>query len=129
MMCNKCGGREKHGRSGLCKPCKSEYNKEWYANNKAPHKANVAKNNAIRLAEFKALVDEHKSSGCADCGKVYPSYVMDFDHLEDAVKVESVAKMRGWSMARVTEEIAKCEVVCSNCHRERTHKRLVASKV
>jgi hypothetical protein len=30
--------------------------------------------------------------------------------------------LTGWKKA---EEIGKCEVVCSNCHRERTHKRMV----
>lgn len=91
--------------------------------------ANVAKNNAIRLAEFNALVDSYKAAGCADCKTVYPSYVMDFDHLEDSVKVNDVAGMRGWSLRRVEEEIAKCEVVCANCHRRRTHQRRTASKV
>jgi len=27
-------------------------------------------------------------------------------------------------MSLIDAEIAKCDIVCSNCHRERTHKRL-----
>jgi len=27
------------------------------------------------------------------------------------------------SKKKIDEEIAKCEIVCSNCHRVRTHKR------
>ena len=50
---------------------------------------------------------------------------MDFDHLEGEEKVLNVAAMvgRGWALQRILDEIAKCEVVCSNCHRERTYKR------
>jgi hypothetical protein len=54
----------------------------------------------------------------------YPWYVMQFDHVRGK-KVDSVSQMR-WgrpSMRLVKEEIAKCELVCGNCHAIRTHKR------
>lgn len=125
MMCNKCGEREKHGRSGLCKPCKNDYNREWYKKNSSKHKADVRRNAERYKERFVAIVTEYKSKGCADCGKVYPPYVMDFDHLEDTEKVANVASMAGWSLEKVEAEIAKCEVVCANCHRIRTHKRRI----
>lgn len=55
-----------------------------------------------------------------DCGQSYPSYVMDLDHRGD--KVRNVARMvsLGLGEATVLAEIAKCDVVCSNCHRLRT---------
>ena len=62
---------------------------------------------------------------CTDCGIRYPYYVMDFDHLGD--KSFNIADMSNWSsIARVRKEIAKCEPVCANCHRERTAKRRLA---
>lgn len=38
-------------------------------------------------------------------------------------KSDNVSMMvgRGLSIERVLAEIAKCDVVCSNCHRIRTH--------
>lgn len=67
------------------------------------------------------------SSACTDCGKKYPPYVMDFDHTGDDKKFNvSGLYVRG-SLRQVKEEIAKCEIVCSNCHRERTHKRNAGS--
>lgn len=59
-----------------------------------------------------------KNQPCADCGVSYPYYVMDFDH--KGGKVFNIGAGRGVSMARLKSEVAKCDVVCSNCHRERS---------
>jgi hypothetical protein len=47
--------------------------------------------------------------------------VMDFDHLSD--KQLNVSQMVTYSDARFQAEIAKCEMVCANCHRLRTQTR------
>jgi hypothetical protein len=49
---------------------------------------------------------------------------MDFDHVRGE-KVGILSRLSGGRMAwsKVLNEIAKCEVVCSNCHRIRTHLR------
>ena len=64
-----------------------------------------------------------ESTPCADCGQYFPSYVMDFDHLKD--KGFGIARYRSKCVSEKTlkSEMAKCEIVCSNCHRVRTHKR------
>jgi len=64
-----------------------------------------------------------KDKPCADCGIKYPPWVMDFDHVR-GVKDASIGHLiTRRSTAAIQAEIAKCEVVCSNCHRERTHAR------
>jgi hypothetical protein len=61
-----------------------------------------------------------KSKPCMDCGVQYPYYVMDFDHKGDKVaKVSFLSK--GAPMEVVLKEIAKCDLVCANCHRIRTY--------
>ena len=73
--------------------------------------------------QFKKKLSEIKeTSGCVDCGIVNP-IVLDFDHLHD--KKYNVSRMihDGFSWAAIKKEIAKCEVVCANCHRVRTHMR------
>ena len=67
----------------------------------------------------RSLIASYKDVPCADCGVKYPPYVMDFDHRGD--KVQGVAGMWSRSMEVLLAEIAKCDVVCANCHRERTH--------
>lgn len=61
---------------------------------------------------------------CADCGQKYPYYVMDFDHRDKEQKVADVSKLlRVKGTVAVFDEIEKCDVVCANCHRMRTHRR------
>lgn len=62
---------------------------------------------------------------CVDCGKEYPYYVMDFDHVRGE-KVASVSALlsNGFSWKVIEEEIAKCDIVCANCHRIRTHAKV-----
>jgi hypothetical protein len=74
--------------------------------------------------QFKRQLSEIKEkSGCVDCGVNNP-IVLDFDHLHD--KKYNVSRMihDGFSWAAIKKEISKCEVVCANCHRIRTHYRL-----
>lgn len=59
-----------------------------------------------------------------DCGVSYPYYVMDFDHRDPTTKESIVNRLVGCgSWKRLRAEVDKCDVVCSNCHRERTHSR------
>jgi L-lysine 2,3-aminomutase len=48
---------------------------------------------------------------------------MDFDHLDDSEKLDDVSRLTRFTKKKLLTEIAKCDVVCSNCHRERTHQR------
>jgi hypothetical protein len=82
--------------------------------------------------ELSSYVNKIKEeSPCTDCHKNYPYYVMDFDHLEGEDKLGLVSFFCKTGRIRAMEkEIMKCEVVCSNCHRERTYRRIqTAAKV
>lgn len=82
------------------------------------------KSNHLRYLKVRAVIDAAKSGPCADCGKNYPPYVMDFDHRDPAEKSYGLARMAMMAIPRILAEIAKCDAVCANCHRERTHNRL-----
>jgi len=61
---------------------------------------------------------------CTDCGLFVTedtAIMFDFDHLSD--KQLNVSQMVTYSDARFQAEIAKCEMVCANCHRLRTQTR------
>ena len=65
-----------------------------------------------------------KSRPCADCANSYPPYVMDFDHVRGVKLFDISTGAR--CLKAVATEAEKCDVVCANCHRERTHQRQVA---
>src|SRR4051794_19485248 len=71
-----------------------------------------------------AVIREAKDVPCKDCRHRYPFYVMQFDHLPEykkLIKLSTASKLH--SKEAVRTEIAKCEVVCANCHAERTFQR------
>jgi hypothetical protein len=98
-----------------------------YARNSEAIKANVAKVNIQIRERNKAYVDGIKSiTPCMDCGVIYPPYVMQFDHV-GGDKRGAVANLvrEGVSIETLQIEIDKCELVCGNCHAERTHARKI----
>ena len=64
-----------------------------------------------------------KDAPCSDCGGRFPSCAMDFDHRPGEVKKHQLGGMTKtvYSWAVIEAEIAKCDLVCANCHRIRTH--------
>jgi len=59
---------------------------------------------------------------CMDCG--YSNMIaLDMDHRQPTEKQYSISGLlTGGRLARLKEEIEKCDVVCANCHRIRTAK-------
>lgn len=62
--------------------------------------------------------------GCADCGYRGHAVALDFDHLPGFPKLRNIGRLaKDGGRARVYAEVAKCEVVCANCHRVRSLQR------
>jgi hypothetical protein len=101
-----------------------EYQSRYYQANKAKRIAEAAEGAKRHRAKRIEIVHKAKSVPCADCGESYPYYVMQFDHVVGEKKFNIGAA--GWGyvkMQDLIDEIAKCEVVCANCHAKRTHAR------
>jgi len=70
------------------------------------------------------LLDRLRARPCADCGDRFPPCAMDFDHRDPQTKRYAVSRMIGRAgIERILEEVAKCDIVCANCHRLRTFSR------
>jgi hypothetical protein len=113
----------KHGakRQTFCRPCDNKKAREYYALNKEKQKKQINAAKKLRKKALSSWLRELKeASPCADCDKFFPWYVMDFDHLNN--KVANVTDMISnvVTKQKLMEEIAKCELVCANCHRIRT---------
>jgi hypothetical protein len=109
-------------RDNYCRPCRAEYKQEHYAANRQRYIDSADRRRRRMLAErVVRLIDFFLEHPCVDCGETDP-LVLGFDHLRD--KEFGVAKgVRDYSWQRVLDEMAKCEVVCANCHRRRTARR------
>ena len=63
--------------------------------------------------------------GCAVCGyKKHPAALV-MDHIDPTTKCPTLSNHRrsynpAWSKDRLKQEMAKCQVLCANCHQVRT---------
>ena len=72
----------------------------------------------VRQAERRVWLNTIKAQPCTDCNKGYPPEVMEFDHIRGTKRFNIGL---GWKNRKtlVLKEIAKCDLVCANCHRLR----------
>jgi len=75
---------------------------------------------ALQIRDFLLGLRQH---ACVDCSQRLPPYVMEFDHRNPDEKRFLVARSWSRTKAGILDEAAKCDVVCPNCHRERTFHR------
>lgn len=112
--------KNKDGLQSYCKTCAVDARMKSYSENivrESNYRKTVRKSNQASLQKYK------ESMPCMDCGTQYPYYVMDFDHLDD--KQYNVSQMLTLSWDTILKEISKCDLICSNCHRERTYQRML----
>lgn len=66
------------------------------------------------------VAEQAAESGCKQCGESDPR-CLDFHHRDPAEKERGISEMvtRGVSKRQLQSEMAKCEVLCANCHRTR----------
>jgi len=109
---------------------KREYNKRWYQANKEHvrerskkwHQDNREASNASKkkyIASLRDLVNDHKKAGaCIRCG-IADYRVLDFHHCDPSQKKINLNLAWKQHQARqvILDEIAKCDLICSNCHR------------
>lgn len=71
-----------------------------------------------RFVQHDTILSELKSTTpCLDCGDLFKSCQMDFDHVCD--KTANIATLVGAPTEKLLAEIRKCHLVCANCHRVR----------
>lgn len=112
--------KKKDGLQYNCKDCDKNFNKkskgrrEWIYNRRAEMISHLRK---IK-----------ESTPCADCNKYYKGHIMQFDHISGEKKYNlSKAGTDFSSWQTMEDEIAKCEIVCANCHADRTFNRHMES--
>ncbi len=124
--CNQVLGLDQFSLKGKtychkCKGCQRLYSKQHYQSNRSKHIEKVIK----YKEKVKSFIRQYKTEHpCTDCGKHYHFCIMDFDHLDSTKKSFNIGNTEHHTFPQVLEEIKKCELVCSNCHRFRTWNRI-----
>ena len=111
----------------LCGRC---YRREWMRRKRREDptvRQRETARNAERVAANSAAIQSAKRQPCADCGGEFPLECMDFDHIaERGRKVFNLSKAGARLLEAVLAEIAKCDLICANCHRIRSRARASA---
>lgn len=89
--------------------------REWYSRN-ADKKKRMVWNRRREI--YKKLWEYKSTLECEKCGFTHPA-TLDFHHKDPYQKDFGIshAALQGRSWDRIMEEITKCKVLCSNCHR------------
>jgi hypothetical protein len=127
-LCSRCNqllpvtefNRHGDGHQWWCRDCFREYFRERGALHVQQVRESSVKRRARARDQVYRYLEQHPRR---DCGEQDP-VVLEFDHLSN--KTENIATLVYWGAARdrLELEIAQCEVVCANCHRRRTAKRV-----
>jgi hypothetical protein len=116
--------KAKDGRQYSCRDCNKAYH---YANWDRHMESIRARTKRQRAVNHAFIVEYLRAHPCVDCGET-DIVVLEFDHLRD--KTANVSRLIvGNAIRRIEEEISKCDVVCCNCHRRRTSRRLNSYRV
>lgn len=134
--CSRCGkwklhtpdfwvvdARKPSGFKAICKTCRNAYQELSRAAQASQQGRKYTKRDIYTKRQKRAMVQALKgSTPCTDCGRIYPHFVMDFDHRNPDDKVAGIAQMINMTFTwlDIQSEIDKCDLVCANCHRIRT---------
>jgi 5-methylcytosine-specific restriction endonuclease McrA len=118
--------------SGNCYDCvkgyQKEYNKKRYASPEARAselKRGIDKYKRVlkpqRMERKLRLINDHGGK-CNRCGYHKNAAALDFHHINPAEKQRTVSHLlainKTWAFDAAIIEANKCELLCSNCHRE-----------
>lgn len=132
-VCTKCGlekdveefplrNQFTHRRQSYCKACKSIMHANWYQRNKDYQKSNARRHSTqYRQALREFLWNYLLVHPCEKCGEKDP-VVLEFHHLHSKEMAISEMITKITNIERLKEELEKCTVLCSNCHRRLTAK-------
>lgn len=109
--------KSKRGFSYQCRPCQKARTREWHSKRENKDKRNARVN--YKQVERKQWAVDYMGGKCNDCGGVFPLCVYDFHHVDMTTKENNPSYFIKLSREKAMEELAKCVMLCANCHRVR----------
>jgi hypothetical protein len=76
-----------------------------------------------RLYNYKLIGRWKQTKGCVMCGYNKHPAALHVDHIDPSTKTMKGGKAwhPNWSKQRIKKELAKCQILCANCHFERSY--------
>ena len=109
------------GHQTWCKACRRTYDRDYHRRTR-PIRLAQKRLQHRRISEW--YRELKSSTPCADCGRTFHHAAMSWDHLPGHVKVDDVSSLVSrHNRSLILAEIAKCELVCANCHAVRSYER------
>jgi len=120
MVCTICGKRKRDFYDQRCRDCYNNYKRERWSQGKDKQSKESKEKHKLykrkqRVERVKLCRDIKREAGCKYCNESEP-VALDFHHVED--KIECVSRLIHSSESKLLAEIAKCIVICANCHRK-----------
>ena len=82
----------------------------------------TSKNTLEKRIKFKQFCVDYKGGSCIKCGYNKDITALEFHHKNPKDKEIDPSKMMNKSPEFIKNELDKCELLCSNCHREEHYK-------
>lgn len=123
-MCNRPCEVEGCGSMARNREMCSKHYHRWYRHGDPLMQKRATSTPGMSATARKAWADQYKlEHGCADCGYNQHPAALDFDHRPGTIKVRDIKSGKQFGWQALQDEVAKCDVVCANCHRVRTVER------
>jgi hypothetical protein len=108
--------RNKDGLQEKCRECSRRLSRKHYHNDKKAQVNRVSKRKKLLAKWYQELKASFK---CEICGE-NTKECLDLHHKDPKKKEGGISMLvnRGFSKERLLKEIAKCAILCSNCHRK-----------
>lgn len=117
-----------------CRKCTNEINvknskkyKRYYKNYRDENKDRIRKRNRKyhkeRKEKWKEFISHYIDLKCSECGYDKSFAALDFHHRNSEEKEYGIDKLLKGALTKerkniLLNEIKKCDILCSNCHRE-----------
>jgi hypothetical protein len=106
----------------------AEYKALWHQRNKDIRRQRIKNRRSSKRQYIKSIKELNNT--CPGCNVSYPWYILDFDHLPSHKKSFNLSSsgLRDKTIEEIMNEVLKCQIICSNCHRHVTEMRKVEGK-
>ncbi len=127
MFCTKCNHdkppeefhKQRGGHFPWCKACRKDYDCDYNKRNK---RKRASQRKKIRERNKRFIIQFLSDKPCETC-KENDIRVLEFAHKDPSTKrfnVSDAATRLSYSIRSIEDEIAKCRILCANCHRRET---------